>query len=180
MKLYSWSIPVFLLSFACRNDQKTVIEPSNEGVVFQDADGDGYESSEDCDETDPSINPGVPELCDGIDNNCDGTVDEGVLCEDNLACTEGVCSCPPEQQCGEECVDLLSNADHCGSCNTPCSDVQTCEAGTCQCEGGFTACGGSCVDLMVDLVHCGSCDTLCKGGSTCKEGLCTCTGLPYR
>ena len=79
MKLYSWSIPIFLLSFACRNDQKTVIEPSNEGVVFQDADGDGYESSEDCDETDPSINPGVPELCDGIDNNCNGQIDEGVL-----------------------------------------------------------------------------------------------------
>jgi hypothetical protein len=45
-----------------------------------DADGDGYESiaagGEDCDDTDPAINPVAPELCDGIDNDCDRTVDE--------------------------------------------------------------------------------------------------------
>ncbi|GAX61494.1 hypothetical protein SCALIN_C22_0208, partial [Candidatus Scalindua japonica] len=44
-----------------------------------DTDGDGYTEDEgDCDNTDPSINPGVQEVCDGIDNNCDGQTDEGV------------------------------------------------------------------------------------------------------
>jgi len=39
---------------------------------------DGYaETSEDCDGTDPTINPGATEICDGIDNNCDSLVDEG-------------------------------------------------------------------------------------------------------
>jgi len=116
------------------------------------------------------------ETCDNKDNNCDGDVDEGPLCEDNLTCIDGECTCPPEQACGEACVDTQSDSKHCGACDEVCGSGQDCLEGTCQCEGDFTACGGSCVDLMVDLVHCGACDQLCKGGSTCKEGACTCTG----
>jgi len=38
-----------------------------------DQDGDGYPASEDCDDTDPSINPGAVDIPnDGIDQNCDG------------------------------------------------------------------------------------------------------------
>lgn len=61
---------------------------------WADQDGDGYGypfnvifapeapefyvgNNNDCDDTNPSINPGVPELCDQIDNDCDGAVDEG-------------------------------------------------------------------------------------------------------
>ena len=31
----------------------------------------------DCDDGDVGINPGIVEVCDGTDNNCDGGVDEG-------------------------------------------------------------------------------------------------------
>ncbi len=45
-----------------------------------DADGDGYEACQDCNDDPASggaaINRGATELCDGIDNNCNGTVDE--------------------------------------------------------------------------------------------------------
>ena len=44
-----------------------------------DADGDGYNSDEDCNDTNPDINPGALEVCDGVDNNCDGNIDEGLL-----------------------------------------------------------------------------------------------------
>ena len=37
----------------------------------------GYESNDDdCDDTDPAVNPAATEVCDDIDNDCDGTVDE--------------------------------------------------------------------------------------------------------
>ena len=40
-----------------------------------DADGDGYVSTMDCDDSEPEVHPGADELCDGVDNDCDGFVD---------------------------------------------------------------------------------------------------------
>lgn len=49
-----------------------------------DADGDGAIASEcggtDCDDNDPRRAPHLPELCDEVDNNCDGQVNEGLDC----------------------------------------------------------------------------------------------------
>ena len=41
-----------------------------------DVDGDGYTDDVDCDDNNASVNPSATEYCDGIDNNCDGTIDE--------------------------------------------------------------------------------------------------------
>jgi len=37
-----------------------------------DEDGDGHNSSVDCDDTDPAVYPGAADPCDAIDQNCDG------------------------------------------------------------------------------------------------------------
>jgi hypothetical protein len=62
-------------------------------IFFEDLDGDGFGNDEvilescntpegyvlvggDCDETNPLIYPGAPEFCTGLDNNCDGIVED--------------------------------------------------------------------------------------------------------
>jgi hypothetical protein len=44
-----------------------------------DFDNDGYYAippGDDCDDNDPNTYPGAPELCDGKDNDCDGTIED--------------------------------------------------------------------------------------------------------
>ena len=44
----------------------------------QDQDGDGESAKTDCDDSNPQINSAATEVCDEVDNNCDGEIDEGV------------------------------------------------------------------------------------------------------
>ncbi len=43
-----------------------------------DADGDGFPAAEDCDDTDASVHPGATEECNGVDDDCNDQIDEGV------------------------------------------------------------------------------------------------------
>lgn len=54
-----------------------------------DFDQDGYSFMVDCDDHDPAIFPGAPELCDGIDNNCNGQTDEGFTIHTYYADADG-------------------------------------------------------------------------------------------
>ena len=42
---------------------------------YADADGDGWAACEDCDDALGEISPSAAEICDGLDNDCDGLVD---------------------------------------------------------------------------------------------------------
>ena len=55
---------------ACKGD-----EPAGDSSTSSDLDGDGYAQAEDCDDDNAAVNPGADELCDSLDNNCDGLID---------------------------------------------------------------------------------------------------------
>ena len=72
--------------------------------MFLDNDGDGYTENEgDCDDSNPDIYPGATEICDGMDNDCDGIVDEGCA----PVCGNGIC------EAGEDCNNCPVD---CGVC----------------------------------------------------------------
>ena len=67
-------------------------DPDNDTGPSPDADDDGVTIAEgDCDDGSPFIAPGLPELPDGLDNDCDGEVDEvEVWAAESLAFVEDV------------------------------------------------------------------------------------------
>jgi hypothetical protein len=78
------------------NDCDGLIDEGVKITYYQDSDGDGYGKtsvslqacsapmgyvtlSNDCNDNNVNINPAAIEVCDGIDNNCDGIIDNGLL-----------------------------------------------------------------------------------------------------
>ncbi|MFK7930062.1 MAG: putative metal-binding motif-containing protein [Myxococcota bacterium] len=62
---------LMMILSACVGDP--VITPNPDAA---DADGDGYNELVDCDDNNAAVSPGAEELCDDVDNDCDGLVDE--------------------------------------------------------------------------------------------------------
>lgn len=69
-----------------------------DGVSCIDGDndeyGDGCAAGPDCDDTDPDVNPGAAESCNGVDDNCDDEIDNGCECPDDGV--SGACNSPSD------------------------------------------------------------------------------------
>ena len=76
MRLLILAVPALLV--ACAGDKSTpgVDDIVDTGTPSDDGDRDGWSGLEDCDDEDGAVNPGAEEVCDGVDNDCDGEIDE--------------------------------------------------------------------------------------------------------
>jgi MYXO-CTERM domain-containing protein len=123
-----------------------------------------------------------PEVCDGLDNDCNGVVDDDMPCGQDGVCVRGVCT----HACGGAefgCLDGFACDE--GECVEPeCVGVR-CQAGT-SCQKGqcVAPCEGVSCPLG-QLCRAGVCKdpcaaVSCKPGSVCREGAClepcTCAG----
>ena len=78
-----------------------------------DRDGDGSAAG-DCDDADPESYPGAPELCDGLDNDCDGLSDEQLIgCAGLGQDTDGDGYVRPEDCRDVDLVIALRSVDDC-------------------------------------------------------------------
>ncbi|MFN7147701.1 MAG: putative metal-binding motif-containing protein, partial [Myxococcota bacterium] len=66
---------------------------ANDDCTQLDEDGDGYSvDSGDCDDADATISPGLADVWDGIDNDCDGTPDGGDIGDVAVGSVDGPAS----------------------------------------------------------------------------------------
>ncbi len=154
---------------------------------FCDDDSDGYISSsisgtctelncvpigcqtttgDDCNDSDPAVNPGATEICDNVDNDCDLSTPDGSaeswygtscdgpdtdLCnEGTYQCTSGSKTCSDntgnnveicngqDDDCNPATSDGSGDPDIGTSCDGP--DTDLCKEGTYQCSSGTKSC----------------------------------------
>ena len=61
----------------CAGSPDCGADTGDDGIVDRnDQDGDGYETPEDCDDEDPHVHPGAEEVCNDLDDDCNGLVDD--------------------------------------------------------------------------------------------------------
>jgi len=131
---------------ACPGNARCIQDRCDDGTMCTDLDNDGYGegclNGPDCDDGNPDRHSDKVEVCDGIDNDCNNIVDDGVMGVGTPCSSgEGLCEAAGSQVCNangelvcdaipgtpmtetcdgrdEDCDGVVDN----GACMTNCSD----------------------------------------------------------
>jgi hypothetical protein len=145
------------------------------GVADVDADGDSYYAcADDCDDGNGAINPAAEEVCDGVDNNCSGGIDDGLTFDldgDGFSTPD---SCTgTKDDCDDSNASINPGGDDsvCNGLDDDCdgsvdeeytSTPTTCGIGECSGNTGQLECqSGTVVDTCQPLA--GASDEVCDG-----------------
>jgi hypothetical protein len=75
-----------------------------------------------------------PEVCDGLDNNGNVQIDEGLECGESAlsgASSESTCGSQGLTECGNACIDTSRNPRNCGACGNICPAGEVCFSANC-------------------------------------------------
>jgi hypothetical protein len=110
------------------------------GPSTADNDKDGFSAADgDCDDGDASVYPGAEELCDGLDNNCDGAIGVDEVDTDY----DGWLLCSGD--CDDEDETIYPGAEElCDDLDTDCDGLNTDRLD--EDRDGYSLCDGDCDD----------------------------------
>lgn len=78
-----------LLTFYTDSDGDTYGDPNGPTILACTAPPGFSSNNTDCDDTNPAVNPASPEVCNSLDDNCDGQVDNSLVFEVYYSDTDG-------------------------------------------------------------------------------------------
>ena len=159
---------------------------ADEVVDCEDTDGDGYYNMAgcpgslgvDCNDGDPNINPGATEVCDNVDNDCNGSTDEDYIVDESCF-LPGACAA---ENVASSCVDGVETL-----CSTgiPAADDASCNNIDDDCDGSTDedyivdeSCflPGACAAENVASSCVAGAETLCSTGIPAADDA-TCDGV---
>ncbi len=153
-----------------------------------DLDGDGAPNALDCAPAAASIHPGAREVCNDVDDDCDGVIDDGITC------CAGDADCDDRSPCTlDACLDGTCRWQNVAD-DTPCTDGNACTLGDACVYGvcwpsGVRACDDAdpctadACDVRQGCVHAPSCcasDADCDDADPTTADACVAGACAYR